>query len=63
MSAHPPPVPPEQRSNKGPGDASEAPEKINPPPGYRPQERNLAEQGRQGAIKQNTTNKGHQQDR
>jgi hypothetical protein len=55
-----PPVPPENRSPKGPGadpslDANEAlPDR---------KDRNLAEQGRQGNIKQNTTNQGYQQDR
>ena len=62
MSAHPPPVPPEQRNDKLPGDA-EAISTEHQPPGYRPQERNLGEQGRQGNVKQNTTNKGYQQDR
>jgi hypothetical protein len=60
MAAKLPPVPPDQRSPKGPG----------PSPGRReggeahpPQDSNLEEQGRQGNIKQNTTNKGYQQDR
>ena len=61
MSAHPPPVPPAQRSTKGPGpaDAAGTAGKTGEAPA---QEQNLAEQGRQGA-KQNTTNKGFQQDR
>jgi hypothetical protein len=63
MSAHPPPVPPEQRSPKGTGGASTRPDDESVKPGYDPRERNLAEQGRQGAVKQNTTNKGYQQDR
>jgi hypothetical protein len=57
MSAHPPPVPPEQQPRHGtptPHDGNEA---------KPPQDPNLAEQGRQGAIKQNTTNRGLQQDR
>ena len=54
-----PPVPPANRSPKGPGGAArpdtdtskeQAPE-------------NLDEQGRHGNIKQNTTNQGYQQDR
>lgn len=59
MSAKPPPIPPDQRNPRDPGattperDGGEAP----------PQDHNLAEQGRQGNIKQNTTNKGLQQDR
>ena len=59
MSSKPPPIPPEQRSPKGPSprvDRSDDDEAG-------PQESNLAEQGRQGNIKQNTTNKGYQQDR
>jgi len=60
MSAHPPPVPPANRSPKGPGSdprpgASDAsPEKV---PG------NTAERDRQGNIHQNTHNQGYQQDR
>ena len=53
-----PPAPPEQRSNKGPGSDPkfEIAEKA--------QEReNFDTQGRQGNIKQNTTNQGYQQDR
>jgi hypothetical protein len=58
--SHLPPVPPENRSDKGPGSdpkastADRIPDRRN---------RNLAEQGRQGNIKQNTTNQGYQQDR
>ena len=58
MTAHLPPVPPEQRSpyagatsteqNKGGDNKGDA---------------NHAEQGRQGNIAQNTTHKGFQQDR
>ena len=59
MSAKPPPIPPEQRSPKGPGPTAEQADSGE----IRPQDRNLAEQGRQGNIKQNTTNKGYQQDR
>lgn len=60
MTAHPPPVPPDQVSNKGAGATSgPADQKTIQPP----RDPNLAEQGRQGAIKQNTTNKGYQQDR
>jgi hypothetical protein len=62
MSAHPPPIPPEQRSDKGAGKVSTS-NPTKPKDGYSPVDRNLAEQGRQGASKQNTTNKGYQQDR
>jgi hypothetical protein len=55
-------VPPEQRSHK-PDGTPVVPSESQPPKGYKSQDRNLVEQGRQGAIKQNTTNKGLQQDR
>jgi hypothetical protein len=62
MSAHPPPVPPEQRPRHGDdpkntnGEAKAAPNKhaANPNPDQR---------GRQGNVKQNTTHQGYQQDR
>jgi len=63
--AHLPPVPPASRSPKGPGaqtqegDLSAQAAEAN----KSAQDRNLAEQGRQGNIKQNTTHQGHQQDR
>lgn len=66
MSAHPSPIPPDQRSPKGTGsDHSQAAKTSGDvdPREADPANRNLAEQGRQGAIKQNTTNKGLQQDR
>jgi hypothetical protein len=53
-----PPVPPEQRSNKGPGSDPNL-EKDENIPGRE----NFDTQGRQGNIKQNTTNQGYQQDR
>jgi len=55
-----PPIPPENRSPKGPG--SEPKTGVDD---YKTdnRKRNLAEQGRQGNIKQNTTNQGYQQDR
>lgn len=60
MSAHPPPVPPDQQPKHGGGDLSRAdvagPSKGSP-------DGNLAEQGQAGNAKQNTTNKGLQQDR
>jgi hypothetical protein len=65
MSAHPPPVPPDQRSKKGNGTdgTAHAVRESSPKQGFKPQDRNLGEQGRQGNAKQNTTNKGYQQDR
>lgn len=55
-----PPIPPEQRSDKGPGDPGTV-HKDDQKPGRAPS--NLAEQDRQGDIKQNTTHQGYQQDR
>lgn len=55
-----PPVPPDQRSDKGAG--------RNPQPSpdssrKKGPHENLEEQGRQGNIHQNTHNQGYQQDR
>lgn len=60
MSAHPPPVPPDQQPKHG-----GHPERANTAgkPSSDTPDGNLAEQGRAGNIKQNTTNKGLQQDR
>ncbi len=60
MSAHPPPVPPANRSPKGSGGG--------PKPGsfeVKKEEslENLNEQDHQGNIHQNTTNRGYKQDR
>lgn len=55
-----PPVPPEERSNKGPGD------KAHPDPDTsKKMERpvNVEERGRWGNINQNTHNVGYQQER
>ncbi len=53
-----PPVPEEQRSNRGPGSdpATEAEERV-------PGRENFDARGRHGDIKQNTTSQGYQQDR
>ena len=57
-----PKVPPEQRSNNGPGAAPEGGHSdIAHPVDKR--DRNLEQQGRQGNIHQNTHHQGHQQDR
>lgn len=53
-----PPVPPEQRSNKGPGSDPQVSTED-----HIPGRENFDTQGRQGNIKQNTTNQGYQQDR
>ena len=53
-----PPVPPENRSNKGPGaDPQVATDEKAPA------RENYKEQGRHGNIDQNTHNQGYQQDR
>jgi hypothetical protein len=57
-----PPVPPASRSPKGPGDQAEPPPSTAKERADQPAE-NLTEQGRQGNIKQNTTNQGYQQSR
>jgi hypothetical protein len=62
MSSQLPPVPPAARSNKGPGGAIET-SHTRDAVANRPTPENLEQQDRQGNIKQNTTNKGHQQDR
>jgi hypothetical protein len=54
-----PPVPPDQRSPKGPGSDPESSKEDE----TRSNDRNLREQGRQGNIYQNTHNQGYQQDR
>ena len=66
--AHLPPVPPANRSPKGPGpqdqpggsgDLGAEVAEAN----KAGRDRNLGEQGRQGNIAQNTRNQGYQQDR
>jgi hypothetical protein len=65
MSKHFPPIPPASVSTKGSGGS----QVLDPGEGSGPnkkqvmRDRNLAEEGRQGNIKQNTTNQGYQQDR
>lgn len=61
MTSKPPPVPPENQSHKGTGDAK-APETGSSQHGQ-DRSKNLAEQGQQANTKQNTTNQGYQQDR
>lgn len=62
MSSQMPPVPPAGRSDKGPGGAPD-PAGGGDAATIKPIADNLAEQDRQGNIKQNTTNRGYQQDR
>jgi hypothetical protein len=56
----PPPTPRENRSPKGTGDAKPVDKGAHPTGDAA---RNTEQQGRQGNIKQNTTNQGYQQDR
>lgn len=62
MSAHPPPVPPDQRPRKGAdpeapkGEAAHHPERDS-------RNRDPDQQGQPANTKQNTTNQGYQQDR
>jgi len=63
MTNRPPPVPPANRSPKGPGGDNEAPLDTASAKRDANRQRNLTEQGRQGNIKQNTSNQGYQQDR
>lgn len=58
--SHMPPVPPENRSDKGPGDTTQPDINTAKPKG--PPE-NLEQQGRQGDKFQNTHHQGYQQDR
>jgi len=58
----PPPVPPASRNPNDVG-SNRNPKSDVKNDGKAPERENLAEQGRQGNIKQNTTNQGYQQDR
>jgi hypothetical protein len=61
VSNRPPPVPPENRTDKGPAGPAEPVATDTAP--KKPVPDNLSEQGRQGNIKQNTSNRGYQQER
>ena len=52
--SHMPPIPPANRSQKGPGDHSETPSSEH----QKKTDVNPAEQGETANIRQNTTNKG-----
>jgi len=64
--SHMPPVPPAGRSPIGgsanPASGNDIPEQVATD-NKASKNRNLGEQGRQGNVKQNTTNQGYQQDR
>lgn len=61
MNSRLPPVPEANRSDKGTGD--QATSASSQDHGVDPGRKNFDKQGRQGNIKVNTTNQGHQQDR
>ncbi|HEY8576643.1 MAG TPA: hypothetical protein VIL88_09925 [Devosia sp.] len=63
MTKHLPPIPPQNRSTKGPGDTASLDPNAANTGAVHGGERNLAQQGRQGNSKQNTTHQGYQQDR
>ena len=56
MTSHMPPVPPANRSDKGPGSDPKAEQDTS---AHHPKPENSAEQGETANIKQNTTNKGY----
>lgn len=60
MSSHPPPVPPANRSDKGPGDAATPPKATGPKGG---EGGTPGKTGQSANAKINTTHQGHQQDR
>lgn len=61
MSAHPPPVPPEQRNPHETGTEAENAQTTNARPSKL--NKHLDEQARRANIEQNTRNEGYQQDR
>ena len=61
MTASPPPVPPANRSDKGPGSAERAPTETGTKDTG--QTRDPDKIGQAGNSKVNTTHQGHQQDR
>ena len=62
MSSKPPPVPPENRSPKGPASSGVQEAEHSEAQGRKIPE-NLAQQDQQGNTKQNTTHQGYTQDR
>ena len=60
MTAKPPPVPPANQSDKGPGSAPDAPVATG---GKGDQAQNPDKVGQAGNSKVNTTHQGYQQDR
>jgi hypothetical protein len=62
MSNKPPPIPPEQRSGRGPGEPAEADAGADANRG-RTDKPPTSRQARHGNIAQNTHHQGYQQDR
>jgi len=61
---HPPPIPPAERSDKGPGGAPDAAGRADlTSDAGDARRRNIDKQGRQGNIAASTRNQGFQQDR
>ena len=58
MSSRMPPIPPANRSKKGPGDPEMPNEMAKDKPVKHEHHANAAEEGETANIKQNTTNKG-----
>ena len=65
MTSRMPPIPPANRSNKGPNDETDPSQGAGKKPPFqkKPVPQNNAEQGETANIKQNTTNKGFFQGR
>jgi hypothetical protein len=63
MAAHPPPKPTEQTNPHETGTVTDNQQSAQRVERENRLHRNPREQGRQGNIKQNTTNEGYQQDR
>ncbi|GJD96745.1 hypothetical protein [Methylobacterium iners] len=61
MTTKPPPVPPANRSDKGPGSATDAP--VSTGPKGSSQTKDPDKVGQAGNSKVNTTHQGYQQDR
>ncbi|CAD7048725.1 hypothetical protein REJC140_01416 [Pseudorhizobium endolithicum] len=61
MNSKLPPIPEENRSDKGPGEGAAA--ALSQEKAADPATKNYAKQGQQGNSKINTTNQGYQQDR
>ena len=63
MAAHPPPVPPDQGPKAGPPGAGATDPSVTRDSASDKADKNPVQQGQAGNSKQNTTNKGFQQDR